>query len=262
MKIKKDGYTKMTDNKDKEQSTNANLVPARKDAPFRVKAVGLQARKQALANKQALEQDIPVDPNKATHRIGILFDDSASMGGTKISDAHAGTEEFLRSCNPKDTAVAVHPMNVEGRYYGSDGHRKIPLTNKMYAACVSIKTFRAIGSTPLFSSLQDMITTENLTRGIVFSDGEPNSDDERLMDSVLTIAVEKGISVDTVFIGSKNDTKAVEIMKTIAERTGGIFMVFEPGKANFRTAFKYLSPGYRAMLADKSFVAKLEEGKV
>lgn len=254
----------MTDNSNNDKSNN--LVPARKDSPFRVKAVGLQARKQALANKQQLDGTAPaiieIDPAKATHRIGILFDDSASMGGQKIADAHVGTEEFLRSCNPKDTAVAVYPMNEGNRYYGAAGHKKIPLTNKMYTACVTIKTFDAIGSTPMFQTLQTMLANESLTRGIIFSDGEPNSDDEKLMDSAIAQAIEKKIPIDTVFIGAEWDTKAIEIMKTIAERTGGIFLIFDPNKANFRTAFKYLSPGFRAMLADKSFAEKLQEGKV
>lgn len=242
---------------------NDELVPARKDSAFRVKAVGLAARKQALANKQKAEGiEVPIEPKDATHRIGIVFDDSGSMGGTKISDAHAGTEEFLRSCNPKDTAVTVHPMNTPNRCYGHNNHAKIPLTTQMYAAAISIKTFDAIGGTPLFASLKEMLEEEPLTRAIVFSDGEPDWQDEQLMECTIRLAIEKKNPVDTVFIGNKNDTHAIEIMKTIAERTGGIFMIFEPGKANFRTAFKYLSPGYRAMLADKSFVEKLQEGKI
>lgn len=241
------------------------LVPARKDAPasFKVKAVGLQAKKQALANKLKEEGRVAeCNPKDATHKIGIVFDDSASMGGTKISDAHAGTEEFLRSCNPSDTAITVHPMNSESRYGGHDSHKVIPLTSQMYAAAMSIKTFGAVGGTPLFLTLKEMLQAQPLTRAIVFSDGEPNYDDELLMDSTINIAVEMKVPVDTVFIGHQNDTHAIEIMKTIAERTGGYFLIFDPNKSNFRTAFKYLSPGYRAMLADKSFVEKLQEGKV
>lgn len=242
-----------------EKNNNDSLVPARKDAPasFKVKAVGLAAKKQALAAKRAAE-GVPteIEPSKAEHKVGIIFDDSASMSGTKINDAHAGTEEFLRSCNPSTTAIAIYPMNPE------DGHSNVPLTTKMYAAAITVKTWEATGSTPLFHTLDEMMKSESLTRGIIFSDGSPNYDDERLMDAVLTKAVEKKLPVDTVFIGHDYDTHAIEIMKTIAERTGGIFLKFDPNKSNFRTAFKYLSPGYRAMLMDKSFVEKLQEGKV
>jgi hypothetical protein len=80
-------------------------------------------------------------------------------------------------------------------------------------------------------------------------------------ESSIASALERKVPVDTVYIGSKDDEKPVSVMKEIAERTGGVFLIFEPGKANFRTAFKYLSPGYRAMLADKSFVAKVESGE-
>jgi hypothetical protein len=228
---------------------------------FKVKAIGLAARKQALANKaREAGHEIPdIDPLKAEHRVGILFDDSASMSGSKIDDAHAGTEEFLRSCNPRNTSVAVYPMNPS---LEEGGHRKIPLSNKMYTTAVAIKSYHAIGGTPMFEMMLEMLQNENLTRAIVFSDGAPNYGDEYLMPKAIQQAKEKQIPVDTVFIGHKSDTKAINIMQSIAEQTGGIFMIFEPGKANFRTAFKYLSPGYRAMLMDKSFVEKLQEGKV
>lgn len=248
---------------------NANaIVPAGEAAAkpaFKVKAVGLAARKQALAAKLAVTgQTLEINPADATHKIGIVFDDSASMSGSKIGDAHAGTEEFLRSCDPKNTAVAVYPMNRkdENDIFGSAYHTKVPLSSKLYTTAVAIKAYQAIGGTPLFRTLMDMLTGEVLTRGIIFSDGEPNYDDARLQDEAIALAVAKAVPIDTVFIGHKSDTRAVEIMQTIAEKTGGIFMIFEPGKANFRTAFKYLSPGYRAMLADKSFVADLQEGKV
>jgi Mg-chelatase subunit ChlD len=246
----------MTDNKNTEGKEGAAL--AKKPEPFKIKAVGLQAKKQALANKQQMDgsatSNILVDPSKATHKIGIVFDDSGSMGGSKITDAHAGCEEFLRSCNPTNTAVSVYPMNPE------DGHAKISLTSKMYDVATAVKTYHATGSTPMFETLTDMLDNESLTRGILFSDGSPNHTNTK--EATITKAIEKKIPIDTVFIGYATDTYAIAIMKEIAERTGGIFMIFEPGKANFKTAFKYLSPGYRAMLMDKSFVEKLQEGKI
>lgn len=234
-----------------------NTLPARRDSTFKVKAVGLAAKKQALLNKQVAEGKVPeCEPSKAEHKVGIVFDDSLSMSGKGITDAHAGTEEFLRSCNPSTTAITIYPMNP------SDEHVNIPLTTKMYAAAVTIKTWDATGSTPLFKTLMNMLEAELLTRGIIFSDGGPNYDDEQLMETAIADAIKRKVPVDTVYIGNASDGHAVEIMKTIAERTGGVFLIFDPNKSNFRTAFKYLSPGYRAMLADKSFVEKLQEGKV
>lgn len=237
---------------------NKDAKPAEQKPVFRPKLVGLAARKAAVAAQaktegKVFEHDGP--PEKAVNRIGIVFDDSGSMSGNKISDAHAGTEEFIRCCDPRNTAVSVYPMNM-------DTHAAIALTTKLYSIAQSIKQFGAVGSTPLFETTEKMLKAEQINRGIIFSDGSPNGDDEYDKDKVIGIAVEKKIPIDTVFIGSKSDTHAVALMKEIAERTGGIFIILEPGKANFRTAFKYLSPGFRAMLADKSFVEKLQEGRV
>ena len=100
-----------------------------------------------------------------------------------------------------------------------------------------------------------MLRGNKLTRAIVFSDGSPDSS---YTDNVVATCRENKIPVDTVFIGNANDTIALNFMKKLAEDTGGIFMHFDPAKSNFRTAFKYLSPGFRAMLADKSFADKLQ----
>lgn len=228
-----------------------------KKVSFKVKQVGLAAKKaEAAAKGEPRIDSIEGTPESATHRIGIVFDDSGSMYGTKITDAHAGVEEFIRNCDPNNTAVAVHPMN-------SDCHATFPLTRKLYTVAQGVKNYAPTGSTPLFRTLKDMLEEENLTRGIVFSDGEPNPGDVTGYKEIsIPLAVEKKIPVDTVYIGHKDDTNAVKLMQEIAERTGGVFLIFEPGKANFRTAFKYLSPGYRAMLADKSFVAKVERGEI
>lgn len=237
---------------------NNKLATTEKSKPtFKIKQVGLAARKAALAEKQKETGIEPIElkVEDATHRIGIIFDDSGSMMGSKITDAHGGTEEFLRCCDPRNTAVAVYPMNT-------DYHTAIVLSTKLYNIAQGIKTFEAVGSTPLFETTGKMLKAENLTRGIIFSDGSPNWADESLKDEVIEQAISKKVPLDTVFIGSEHDTRAVTLMKEIAERTGGVFIILDPSKSNFRTAFKYLSPGYRAMLADKSFVDKLQEGKV
>lgn len=244
-------------------SEDNKIVPIDKAAkkPFRVvgKPVGIAARKAALAEakpEKALE--IPTTPpTEASHRIGIVFDDSGSMHGAKIKDAHEGVEEFIRNCDPKNTAIAVYPMNADC------GAKQYRLTRKLFEIAQGIKAYAPTGGTPLFETLELMLKAESLTRAIVFSDGSPNwGDESQFGESSIATAVELKIAVDTVYIGSALDTKSVQIMKNIAERTGGVFLVFEPGKANFKTAFKYLSPGMRAMLMDKSFVAKVESGEV
>lgn len=240
-----------------ENNDKAELVKAGASKPvFKMKAVGLAAKKQAVAaTAKAAGTIVEFEgkPEEATHRIGIVFDDSGSMSGKKIEDAHAGTEEFIRCCDPRNTAISVYPMN-------SNYHTAIALTTKLYNVAQGIKTFQATGGTPLFEAAKDMLQNEKITRGIIFSDGEPNSEYKK--EEVIGDAIEKKIPIDTVFIGDASREYAVALMKEIAERTGGVFIILDPSKSNFRTAFKYLSPGYRAMLADKSFVEKLQEGKV
>lgn len=223
-----------------------------KHQPFKIgQKVGLAARKAKAAQEDPSYIASTIPPQEMTNRIGIEFDDSGSMHGNKIRDAHAGTEEFLRSCDPKTTSVAVYPMNQED-------HPVRPLTTDLFLLAQLIKTIDATGGTPLFATLRAMVSKEPLTRGIVFSDGSPDYRDSDLEESVISLCIEKKIPIDTVYIGTFDS----ELMKRIAEKTGGIYLRFDPAKSNFRTAFKYLSPGYRAMLADKSFAEKLQRGEV
>lgn len=239
-------------------SENKIIPFEKKPLPFKVKPVGLAAKKlQAEAKGEPRIDSVEAPPDTATHRIGIVFDDSGSMYGSKISDAHGGVEEFIRNCDPNNTAVAVYPMNEK------EGIPKLSLTRKLYSVAQGVKQYQPTGGTPLFETLERMLSEEKLTRAIVFSDGSPNGGDVNYYkDIAIKSAIEKKIPTDTVYIGDRSDTTAVTLMQELAERTGGIFLILEPGKANFRTAFKYLSPGYRAMLADKSFVDKIQSGEV
>lgn len=215
------------------------------------KLVGLAAKKAALEeqNKLAARDNPNVivnrDPLSCEHRIGIVFDDSGSMS-QQMNNVHAGVEEFLRSCKPNITSVAIYPMNAS----------KYELTTDLPALAMLVKNIKATDSTPLCETAIKL-STVNITRMIVFSDGVPDYDDRLEYYRVVNIALEKKIPVDTVYLGRGNDA-GYEFMKKLASDTGGIFLHFDPSRSNFRTAFKYLSPGYRAMLMDKSFVAKLE----
>ena len=218
---------------------------------FRVgqQLTGLAARKaKAEAEaKLALEKSGVVEIKEPTandmpHRIGIVFDDSSSMSNEQIQDAIEGVEEFLRSCTKDQTAVAIYPMNKSG----------LPLVKNLPAVAVFTKGLRSSGGTPLVDTAENMLRDNNLTRAIIFSDGEPNH--ERTEN-----IINKGIPIDTVYIPDGYVSPSAEaFMQKLAKDTDGIYLRFERGKSNFRTAFKYLSPGLRHMLADKSFVAKLE----
>lgn len=226
------------------------------------KPVGLAARQAAALTEQAAKREaaglmpLPklITPAEAIDRIGIVFDDSGSMS-TRIENAKAGVEEFLRSCKPGQTAVAVFPMNAP----------PLSLSTNLPALALLIKNIQVGGCTPLLQTLGkfNLEGAIGLNIAIVFSDGSPDygresSDYGRLVKKHL----EAKVPVDTVFIGDGDSEDAIAFMKALAEDTGGIFLHFDSAKSNFRTEFKYLSPGLRYMLADKSFVEKLEKGEI
>ena len=200
---------------------------------------GLAARKAQLASELGLPQELK--PGQMEHRIGIVFDDSGSMRPDMIEDAHVGCEEFLRYCEPNKTAVCVYPMNAD----------ELSLSTNLPALAVLIKSIHATGGTPLIQKLSKMLRANKLTRAIVFSDGCPQSYSE----ADYNFCVQSKIPVDTVFIGSGYGS---EFMRKLASDCNGIFLQFERGKSNFRTALKYLSPGLRYMLADKSFKDQIQ----
>lgn len=209
------------------------------------KLTGLAARKAAAREKTG--EQAPIEPAAMKHRIGIVFDDSGSMGDEQNADAIAGVEEFLRSCVPNETAVAIQPLNKEG----------LRLNSNLPAVAIYVKGIRSTGGTPMIRQTNELLAANPLTRAIVFSDGAPT--DNYGENTLYKKLISYGIPIDTVYIPTSYIDESCEaFMKKLAADTDGIYLRFERGKSNFRTAFKYLSPGLRYMLADKSFVAKLE----
>jgi Mg-chelatase subunit ChlD len=213
---------------------------------FKPALTGLAAKKaQAAAELVAFRATKTIEEltaNDMEHRIGIVFDDSISMS-QQIEDARAGCEEFLRSCVKDKTAVALYPFSKNA----------YPLMKNLPACAVLVSKLNAHSSTPLVQTAKRMFEENNLTRAIIFSDGSPN----RYENEEYEYLIGRGIVIDTVFIGHEYDTRAIEFMQTLASKTGGIFLHFKKGASNFRTAFKYLAPVNRHMLADKSFVEKI-----
>lgn len=215
--------------------------------PGGFKPTGLAAIRQAAKHELLAQgKSIVKTPDEMEHRIGIVFDDSGSMSPLQIEDAHVGIEEFLRSCTKDQTAVTIQPLNAVPLYLSSD----------LPALSLLVKSIRATGGTPLVKKLNEMLSRNKLTRAIVFSDGSPNTYQEADYEKILGFH----IPIDTVYISDSQykDQRAIEFMRKLAKDTDGYYLEFERGKSNFRTAFKYLSPGLRYMLADKSFVNKLE----
>lgn len=205
---------------------------------------GLAAKRAAA--EEATGQPKVTPPEEMKYRIGIVFDDSGSMGDEQNKDAIEGVEEFLRSCPANETAIAIQPLNKEG----------LRLNSNLPAVAIYVKGIRSTGGTPMIRQTNEMLAANRLTRVIVFSDGAPTDNVNENLYKKLT---SYEIPIDTVYIpNSYIDEHCEFFMKKLAEDTRGIYLRFQRGKSNFRTAFKYLSPGLRYMLADKSFVAKLE----
>ena len=181
-------------------------------------------------------------------RLGIVFDDSGSMCGSLIQEAKDGVVDFLRNLVPNQTASAV---------YGMNGIRFKLETNIPYIAG-KIYEFEAEGSTPLVSTTIQMLRDNSLlSRLIVFSDGQP---DRHETAELVAMCKERKVPIDTVYIGADYDS-AIGFMRRLAEDTGGTFIHLKPG-VSMRSTFKYLAPAYRALLADKSFIENLQNGRV
>jgi len=182
-------------------------------------------------------------------KIGIVFDDSGSMSGSAIQEAKDGVIEFLRSCIPNTTAIAIYPMNAPA----------IRLDTDLPKLAAQVLTIKATDYTPLVETTIRLIEqTNGITRGVVFSDGSPDSKDTGHLVGLCKL---RNVPLDTCYIGSENNQYAIDFMRKLAEDTGGTFIHLKPG-VSIRNTFKYLAPAYRAMLADKSFVNKLERGQV
>lgn len=194
-----------------------------------------------------VEPDNPAVKDK----IRIGFDDSGSMIGQTIKDAQDGCIEFMKNCEVNKAAVAIHPFCVDS----------IPLDTNLPKLAALIPMIGATGGTPMFETLEQMQeASPKATRYILFTDGQPNNITSK--ESCIKRAIEEKTPIDTVLIGHKNSPEAT-LMKEIADRTGGIFLVFERGKANFKSAFKYLSPGLRLQLTNGTISKEaVEAGRI
>jgi hypothetical protein len=232
--------------------------------PFRPgsQPIGLAARKAAAAKsmEQYRQEEITIPPAEMQERIGIVMDDSGSMAGEAIKDAHKGIEEFLRNCRRGKTAVAVYPMNAA----------PLALTSELPALAQLVNGIRATGGTPAVETLGRLVDDVPITRAIMFSDGSFSMSNWFLDEleygsycqQVKKKCNDKELVVDTVYIGPSAEDHGALNLKKIADDTGGIFMHFVPGKCSFASSFKYLSSGLRMLLADKSFKEKVERGEV
>jgi Mg-chelatase subunit ChlD len=218
---------------------------------FAAKKVGVAAKVEAA--KKAY------NPTEMKNRIIILADDSGSMAGDDISNAKKGISEFLKTVNPTDTSIGI---------YGFNHNRRWPLSCDMASLDILKEQLQATEITPLYHTLDEIIEREDLTRVVVFSDGQPTDyshlhhydydrdEDETYTGGTINPGIlqilnkykAKGIPVDTVYIGAGEN----EHLEFIAKYTDGLYIVFKE-TGNFAKAFKYLTPAFRHMLTDGNF---------
>lgn len=206
-------------------------------------------KKTGLASSIEKAKD-SYDPSKMENRLGLVFDDSGSMGGDKIQKAKEGVTEFIKSCNPSQTAICLYHF----------GDSNLVMTTDLISVGFYANGLNAEHGTPLFKTLDKLINAENITRAIVFSDGQADEGGEGniLNAKILDQFNAKEIPVDTVFLGH-DEAYGGPTLKWIAEYTGGIYLWFKDA-GTFAKNFKYLTPGFRAMLTDGNFKASIEKG--
>ena len=229
-----------------------------------------------------------IDPVQALERVEIVFDNSGSMGGQAIKDAKEGVTEFMKACTPNETAIRITPLNSG---YSEEG--VIKFTCNLPTIAMKLANFSAGGGTPLYQKIKSALTNEHRgdltpSRIIAFSDGEAGDgyarreayryistetdsiEPAKVEDSeshlkVVAESKERGIVIDTCYIWDglgEKESSAYKTMKAIAEDTGGVFILFEKGKCDFRRGFKYLTKGNRLLLMDSNFKTKLEAGQI
>lgn len=217
-------------------------------------------KKGISANRANYEKQIKeINPNEVPNRLGLVMDDSGSMGQEGMENAHSAVKNFTSSCNHLDTSIALYPLNAEKKALIVD----FDVVN-MYANGIW-----ATGGTPIYSVLSNLITEQPITRAIVFSDGEPTDshilktecgyswgDDGTIARKVIDMYIQKEISIDTIYIGEGESKE----LKELARVTGGTYINFKDTKS-LSQGLKYLAPKYRALLSNPELKEKIERGE-
>jgi hypothetical protein len=235
--------------------------------PNKAKLAALaEARKRASAvssNPAAITRWIPA--SEARERARLVFDDSYSMG-SEIEHAKQGVIEFNRNCIPNQTAVAIHFLNTENEELATLNTNLIEVSEKLEKLRLSS------GGTPLFETMNNALIAEpDLTRLVVFTDGEPTDDiapynpseefkHKDSCDKIIERAKLMRAPIDTVFFGYE-DKRAMALLRYLSDQTGGYFLHFDPAKVNFAKAFRYLAGPQRLMLASESVRREIESGR-
>jgi len=208
------------------------------------KLTGLQAR---LAEAKKAEQQNESNgcsgnggsPETRSNRLALILDCSGSMDGERMESLKKATESFLQclSLGPQgDTSIACETFPpLAGASY--------PLTIDFTKALLSAWALDTTGCTPMAEAMELVITKYPITRGILMSDGQPDSE-TKVFDQARRFA-EAELPIDCVHISSCSAGEAC--LQQVAELTGGLFIKFTD-LDSFVKSFKYLSPKLRPLM--------------
>ena len=179
----------------------------------------------------------------------------------------------MQQCKANEVAIKIAPLN----------DIKLPWTCNLPNLGLRVKEIKATGGTPLYWVTQENIKSDEgviPNRMVLFSDGEPDNGMERPFNdetqkwgepefsaqhkATIEAANKSAIPLDTIWIAPENydkESNEYRIMKDLADKTGGIFLVFEKGKVNLAHALRYLAPGLRGYLMDSNFREAVESGQ-
>jgi len=212
---------------------------------LRDKIAAKEAQNKALA--QAL------DPKKVPNRIAGILDDSGSTAGDCWNHEIQAFSLLLDQSNFGDTSYLLYKLN-EGLVQD--------LTCNYIDIKIKLANFKS-GATPLATAMSRVLHSAPITRAFIVSDGIP--DDENGCYMAAELYKEKGIKIDTIFVSSGSiysgeQPDAKDLMRKIADITGGVFMCFD-NLGNFSKAVGYLAPAFRDMLENKKLRLQLGSGE-
>jgi Mg-chelatase subunit ChlD len=234
----------MTNNKPSTpQSITTTSDTTTANALLRKHSVSLPGLHARLRNPKV---DTASDPNTKPNRLALLLDVSGSMRGKKIQSLRDAVTSFIQSCTFGDTALALEPFGESA----DPPSGRVPLSCFAPFLTSTVQTLQSYGSTPMAEAMDYVLRSYSLTRSVLVSDGEPDSE-ARVFDQAMLFH-EAALPCDCVHIG--NSTDGESCLRRVAEITGGQYIKFTDIQS-FAKSFKYLTPAYYAMLCDGSVSA-------
>ena len=227
----------MTDTTNNKTATSNTTLSTTSKTQLELKREGKVLLPGLHARMMRAQQDVGADPLTRDNRIAFMLDCSGSMGGNKLDRLKDACTSFVQHCNMGDTSIALDCFPQHGGLSSVD----LSVSNGVIIAL--ILGLSAGGGTPMADSMNRVLTSVPLTRGILVSDGQPDNPNAVL--ETARMYAEAQIPIDCLHIGDYDGGK--ELLQQVAEITGGKFLKFTDMNS-LVSAFKYLTPAMYGML--------------